>query len=295
MRFNKRSLFALVPLAVLPTAPMGVAAHAHTAPSSPVAVTVPVAPRAFVDGFVVTERVTVKSEDPAAQAAGPITLHIKVSGGKIRLDMEMAELAQMGGMYMLPKDSGKIVVVMASQGMAIAMDMSMMGSMQGMAGATPPTFSGITATLDDKGAADKILGMATHKYLQHTSYTMTSAQKGVVKVDASSEMFMTTELPGMADGLQKFADSFAGAFNGIMGGGAKEMADALKGKTPKGFAMKVLVTSKETNAAGVTSNSTTTVEVTEFSKSTFEATDFEVPAGIQVMDMAAMMGGRGGH
>jgi hypothetical protein len=35
--------------------------------------------------------------------------------------------------------------------------------------------------------------------------------------------------------------------------------------------------------------------VTDISKASMEASDFEVPAGIQVMDLAQMMGGRGGR
>jgi hypothetical protein len=36
-----------------------------------------------------------------------------------------------------------------------------------------------------------------------------------------------------------------------------------------------------------------TVEVTKIDKTSFTNADFEVPAGLQVMDLSGMMGGRG--
>lgn len=292
MTLNARGLLALLPLAILPSARLGIVAQtrpAHVTAAVPVSVR-----HAPLEGYVVTEHVSVASSDAATPSPGPITMRIKVAQGKLRIDMEMAQMAQMGAMYMLPRDSGKMVMVMASQGMAISMDMSMLGNIGSMAGISMPKFSDMTASLDDAGAGEKMLGYPTHKYVQHSTYTMTS-DKGAVKMDVSGDMFMTTDVPGLAEGLQKFAEMFAGAFSGMAGAAGKDMADAMKGKMPKGFPMKVAVTSKQTDAAGVVTNLSTTVEVTEFTKATFDSADFEVPPGMQVMDMATMMGGRGGH
>ena len=109
------------------------------------------------------------------------------------------------------------------------------------------------------------------------------------------EMFISTDVSALAEGLQKFSDLFGGAFSGLAGGSSKELSAAMVAKTPKGYTLKAVIKSVETPASGQPKNSTTTIEVSEIAKASFEVSDFEVPAGMQVMDLAQMMGGRGGR
>jgi hypothetical protein len=246
------------------------------------------APRAL-DGYIVTQRITMDS--PQAMS---MTMRIKVAQGHVRLELDSPELAQMGSMYMLTRDDGRITTVMPSQGMAVTMDASMIGG-QGMGAMALPTISDVTATVDDLGAGERLLGYATHKYRVHTTYKMATAGAAASNYDTTMEMYVSTEVPGLADGLQKFTESFGGAFSGIAGGGSKDLAASLRAKMPKGYTLKMSAKSIETTASGETRNSTFGIEVTEISRISIEASEFEVPAGIQVMDLGQMMWGRGGR
>ena len=271
MRFSARALLALVPLAALPaTAPL---------------------PRAL-DGYTVTQRIT--SDMPQAV---PLTARVKVAQGRVRVDVESAELAQLGGMYMLLADSGKIITVMAQMGMAMKMDASVFASsgVGGMGAGVSPTISDVSFTVDDLGAGETIVGAATHKYRFRSKYNNTSQTRGALKGDGTIDVWIAPQLGGLSDGLQKFADTFGTVFSGMAGGGSKALSAEIRAKMPKGYTMKAVIKLAETDVSGKTENTTTTVEVTEHAKASFEATAFDVPANIQVMDMNSMLRGRGGR
>ena len=245
----------------------------------------------LLDGYVVTQRIT------SSDSNEPITMRIKVAQGRVRVELDSPQMAQMGGMHMLLRDDGRLTAVMAQAGMAIIMDASMLGSAQGMitGQGAAPEMSDFSATVDDLGAGERIVGYATHKYRVHTTYTMTSARGGATKYDATIEASMATDVPGLADGLQKVAAMFSTAFGASAGGKSKAVSDAVAAKMPKGYALKSVVKSVETSPSGQAKTTTATIEVTEVSKVTFEAAEFEVPAGMQVMDIGQMMRGRGGR
>lgn len=222
---------------------------------APTSFSAPVSPRA--DGYTITMRVT-------SGTRAPIDLTFKAAGEKMRVDVDMSSM--MGGRggsgYMLPSSDGKLTMVMPSMpnpmsggtGMAMSMDLTAMAAQMGGA---PPSVS--DATIEDLGAGETILGYKTRKYR-------------IRQTDNTVEAWIA-ELPGVD--FKKFAMGFGAQFTGIN----PRMAE----KIPSGFAVKAVMSGKDTG----------TMEVSKIEKTSFTESDFQVPAGIQVMDMSGMMRGRG--
>jgi hypothetical protein len=200
---------------------------------------------------------------------------------------------------MLLRDDGKVTVVLPSQGMAMAIDaQQMQGGMQMMRafGVEPPVVSNVTVDVTDLGAGEAILGFPTRKYRVRQQYSITTSMRGQSRTerhDDVSELWMTTAMPGFADGLEKFAETLGNAFGGAGQGASSELAAAMAGKIPKGYPLKSVVKSNTTDANGQARTTTTTIEVLDVSKATLDASEFDVPAGIQVIDPMQMMRGRG--
>lgn len=259
----------------------------------------------FVDGYTIAMKIT--TDD--ANAQGPATITFKVAGDKVRLEMDMAGIApgggrggrrggrgggggDMTGAFMLLQADGQVAAIIPSQQMGITMDIGSIsggrgggrGGMAGMFGQR--TFSDVSVTVDEMGGGESILGHATHKYRVHTKYTETMNTMGNAQTtahDNTTDLWLATDL---ADAAQAFAR--LGAFFSRAGG--PEARDALMAKLPKGgFPLKSITTEK--TERGTT---TATMEATEVKKTSFDDADFEVPPGIQVMDLGAMMRGRGG-
>lgn len=247
----------------------------------------------IVDGYIVTQRVS-------SGTSQPLTMRIKVAEGRIRVEMEGVPNMP-PGIFMLARDDGKITMVMAQQGMAMVMDPAdmanmgrqMMAAMGRGGAAAPPTISDVAVNVTDLGAGEKMLGYATRKYKVEQRHTSTAGGTAT-KSETVMELWMAADLPGLTDGLTKFAETFGRSMGGI-GGGPDELKNAMTGKMPKGYPLKSLITSTTTVGTGQPRTDTGTLEVTEVTKSSFDAAEFEVPAGVQVMDMATMMRGRGGR
>jgi hypothetical protein len=219
----------------------------------------PIAPRA--DGYTITMRVS-----PATEA--PITITFKTAGERMRLEADLSSLmggrggSMMTGAFLLPRDDGKLIAVLPNMtnpmagGTGFAMTMDLAG-MAARVGAPPPKVT--DAPIEDLGAGETMLGYKTHKYR--------------VRQPDNTVEFWVAELPGTD--FKKFATNFGARFSGI----DPRMAE----KIPAGFAMKAVVSGKDP----------VTMEVTKVDKTSFSDADFEVPAGIQVMDMSGIMGGRG--
>jgi hypothetical protein len=225
---------------------------------APANLSLPAVPRA--DGYTITMRVS-----PGTEA--PFTATFKTAGERMRLEADVSSIfggrggAMMSGAYMLPKDDGKIVIVAPNvpnmsggTGMAMAMDLA---SMAGRMGGEPPKITDVT--VEDLGAGEAILGYKTHKYR--------------VRQPDNTVEFWVADLPGTD--FKKFVTGFGARFSGV--------DPRMAAKMPSGFAMKVVVTGKDP----------VSTEVTRIEKTSFTDADFEVPAGMQVMDMSGMMGGRG--
>jgi hypothetical protein len=248
-----------------------------------------------IDGYVVTQRITSGSE-PA------INLKIKVAQGKVRVEMSGGPQGGMPeGMFMLLNPDGKVTAVMPTQGMAVMIDAGQMasgglGDMARMMGMGEPSVTDISVNVTDLGAGEAMLGFATHKYRVRQQYTMTTSMRGqsrTEKHDDVSELWMTTAMPGFTEGLEKFAENFGNAFGGAGQGASKDLAAAMAGKIPKGYPLKSIVTSNVTTGDGPARTTVTTLEVLDVTKASIDAAEFEVPAGIQVIDPAMMMRGRG--
>jgi hypothetical protein len=113
--------------------------------------------------------------------------------------------------------------------------------------------------VEDLGASETIAGHPTRKYrIKPTN------------PDEAVELWIATDIPGID------YKAFAGMFGARFTGTDSRMA----AKIPTGFAMRVV-------------GKTGGMEVTKIDKATFSDADFEVPAGINVLDLGAMMGGRG--
>ena len=215
------------------------------------------------DGYTITMKIS------SGGTANVGTL--KIAGDKMRLEADVGSLMGRGGggnagmvagAYMLPGADGKMIIVAPNApnmsggtGMAISMDLAAMAARMG---STPPNVA--DATIEDLGAGEPILGYKTHKYR-------------VRQGDNSTVEAWIADLPGID--FKKFATGFGARFSGM----DARMAE----KIPSGFALKVVMSGKDSGM----------IEVTKVEKTSFANADFEVPAGLQVMDLSGMMGGRG--
>jgi hypothetical protein len=232
---------------------------------------------------------------------------LKVAGDKVRLDLEDigsmmggmggGRMSQMGdmskGAYILVQPNGKVAVIMPNApnmrgggtGMGISMDMSAMSSGMGMA---VPEASDVKVVVEDLGSGGSIHGFPTRKYRIKQTYTATGGGANSPKgaQDVTSEAWFTTSIDGAVEGLKKFSESFGAQFGG--GSSARGVVDELRGKMPQGFPLKMISTQVSGGKTTVT-----TMEVSQVTKTTFGPADLEVPSNIQLLDMSAMMGGRG--
>lgn len=272
MRINARALFTLIPATLI--APMTFRAPA-------------VAP--VDDGYVIAMKIT--SDAMQNENMG---LTLKVAGAKMRVEMDMS--AMMGGRaggemadgaYMLLQENGKVAMILpnmrnpmsGSNGFGMSMDLSAILS-GGPGRGSMPEASNIQVDVAELGAGEAILGHPTRKYRITTKATVNGSATETV-----TESWFATDLAGAEDGFKKFTQSFGAQFSGAS---AKGIQDAMAAKMPKGFPLRSITTATE---SGKTQK--ITMEVTQVGKATFEASAFEVPAGIQLMDMSGMMGGRG--
>ncbi|HKS06531.1 MAG TPA: hypothetical protein VJR92_09490 [Gemmatimonadaceae bacterium] len=264
-----------------------------------------------VDGYQITMKMTMEMPINAAAAgmpAGPIQMDvvIKSAGDRIRMEMDMAKMmagrgggdqmagaaAMMGGMYILVQPDNKMVTVMPSMGMAMVADPGALfggggGAMGGMIKMTVDTLPG-WLKVTDLGAGERILGFATRKFRVETKYKMTVSVMGTATtetIESTTETWVTSDPSEAFAALRKYSQTMAPQ----MMGGAKDIVEiSMKKLPPNAVALRFV--SMWTTEKG---KSSVTMEVAEIKKATFEATEFEVPAGMQVMDMSAMMGGRG--
>ena len=213
-----------------------------------------------IDGFVVSMNIT----DDKGQT---VSMTYKLAADKMRLEGAdiMAAMNGRGGEGPPPQMAqmfsnafallagGKMTVVMQSMNMGISMDLA---GAAGRAGVQAQA----QGTVEDLGAGESIAGRATHRY----RFKATNGE--------TTEVWLATDLAGLD--FKAFSQSFAMQ----MGGSGNVLS-----KINPGFPMRIVVAGKTTPA----------MEVTKIEKASFPESTFEVPPGVQVMDGAAMMGGRG--
>jgi hypothetical protein len=272
MRYATR-LFAALPLAVLPSV-------VHDVSLAP--------PR--VDGYVITMSIT--SEGAGMNA--PINMTLKAAGTKLRMEMDFSAMmsaasggvdgAMMSGLYVLPQDDGRMAMILpnmqnpfgSGMGMGMIMDpQAMVGAVRDR-GLSVPTFSDMKISVADLGVGESIVGRSTRKYKMTQSYLIDGKQH-----EGVSEIWIATDMADAEVALRKF-----GAFGNQFVGAAtsKHVQAEMDAKMPKGFALRTLVTMTTPDGA-----QTVKMETVKAEKATFDDKEFEVPAGIQLMDMAAMM------
>jgi hypothetical protein len=255
------------------------------------------AARPAVEGYVVA--MTVKMEDPGAPTlSGPVNMTLKVAGERVRVEMDMsammggggdpAAMAMLAGAFMLLRDSGKVAMIMPNMqnpmsggtGMGMIMDMS---AIAGSAGVVMPAITDMKMNVDDLGAGETVLGHPTRKYRIRQTYSLDGKAH-----EGTSEALFATDLGAAEKGFRKFNESFGGQFLGSST--AKGVNEALMAKMPAGFPLRM--TSVMQTPTG---RITVTMETSKAEKVTFDEKEFEVPANIQLMDMAGMGRGRGGE
>jgi hypothetical protein len=238
-----------------------------------------------VEGYVVTQRVTTAGETQ------PGTMRIKTAQGKIRIEVEGIDANMPAGVYMLLRDDGRMSVVMPAEKRVMVMDLAAMTSGAGaLGGMGAMEFKDVAVEVEDLGAGERLLGHATHKYRVTQRYTIAMSMMGqsIQTTNASSsEVWMAADVPG-ADAMAKFTESIGGSMTGGAPA-AKPLADAMKGKMPKGTALKTVATMTVTQNSGTPTTTVSTVEVTAITKTDIDPAEFESPAGYEVMDLGDMM------
>lgn len=274
MQRYARTLLALLPISVLPNATRDLSAT-HS-------------PR--VDGYVITMSVVAEG----AGMTGPMQMTLKAAGSKLRVEMDIGAVMgaagsdmgpMMNGAFMLPQEDGRLAMILPNmqnplggggKGMGMIMDMqAMTGTLRDLGISIEIT--DMKVTVEDLGAGETILGHKTKKYKMVQSYLM-----GVKPFSGVTEFSMATDMTDAETGLKKFNDSFGKQFVGAAT--SKEVQAEIQAKTPPGFAMRTIV-----NMTTPDGPQTMKMEVTKAEKASIDEKDFEVPAGIQLMDMAAMM------
>jgi hypothetical protein len=273
MQRYARALLALLPISVLPNT---------TRDFSPTD-----APRA--DGYVVT--MSVNSDGPGM--TGPMSMTLKAAGTKLRIEMDMSAMLgaassnmgpMMNGAFMLFQDDGRMAMILPNMqnplgggmGMGMIMDMqSMTGGLREMGVSLEIT--DMKVTLEDLGAGETILGRKTKKYKLAQNYLM-----GGKPYSGESEIWTTTDMSDAEVGLKKFNETFA--MNFIGAATSKEVKGEIQSKTPPGFPLRTIIRMTTPDGA-----QTVKMEVTKAEKASIDDKEFEVPAGMQLMDIGAMM------
>jgi hypothetical protein len=262
-----------------------------------------------VDGYQITMKMTVEmpADAAAGMPAGPMQMDvvIKSAGDRIRMEMDMAKMmasrgggdqmagaaAMMGGIYVLVQPDNKMITVMPAMGMAMVADPGAMfgggGGMGGMIKTSVDTLPG-WLKVTDLGAGERILGYATRKFRVETKYKTTVTVMGTTTTESTegtSDIWVTSDPSDALAAIRKYSQTMGAS---VMGG-AKDIFEAQMKMLPANAVALRTVTTGTTDKGKMSFS----MEVAEIKKATFEATEFEVPAGMQIMDMGAMMGGRG--
>jgi hypothetical protein len=261
-------------------AALGLAALAFT-------VTAASAPPHVDDGYLITMSLVVPE-----QGEGPMTMTIKAAGDRMRFEMDFsramgADASSMQGMFGVLQPGGKVAIVMPQMQMGVTMDLAMMLG-RGTPGEAGVAMKDMTVDVTDLGSGGTIIGYATRKYHVRQKYSMTVTVFGQTiteAVNTADTLWVTQDLGAAEGALKKFQESFGS----MMGGGMAKVADSLASKMPKGFPLRTVSVRTDDKGKATVNRA----EITEIKKATFAAAEFEIPAGINLMDMGAMMGGRG--
>lgn len=247
--------------------------------------------RAPLDAYVVAMTIAVNSKDVNA----PMGMTLKISGDKMRMEMDMSSMlgsmgggeatAMMSNAYMLMQADGRTAMIFPNfqnpmsggKGMGMIMDPEMIkGQLNQTMDSNAKEPSDITVKLDDLGPGETILGHPTRHYKLTHQMTVDGKQES-----GAAEVWVATDLKDAEAGFRKFGESFGKSF---LGASSDKAEDAIFAKMPGGFPLRIV--------AG-TGSETVRVDVTKAEKVSIDEKEFEVPAGIQLMDLARMMGGRG--
>jgi hypothetical protein len=245
-----------------------------------------------LDGYVVSMTVAVNTKE----ANAPIGMTLKLAGDKMRMEMDVSSMlgsagggeaaTMMNGAYMLAQSDGRIAMVLPNMrnpfgggatGMGMIIDSEMIkGQIRESADSIAKAPSEVTVTMDDLGPGETILGHATRRYRLTHRLTMGGQQEG-----GTAEVWMASDLAEAEAGFRKFGEAFG---KSLLGGSSVDVENAIFAKMPTGFALRIVATS---------GTETIKMEVTKAQKTSMDASEFEVPSGIQLMDIGAMLGGRG--
>ncbi len=247
----------------------------------------------FVDGYKFTWRSTGESDAKQPTGVQP-SMAVQLAGGKLRMDFlepSANPMMKNGGYMIMDAENNKLIMVSPEEKKAIVMDPSAMGSMVGTMGGSglvKMDVDNIKVEVEDLGSGEKMLGKSTHRYRVTRSYDM------VVKVlmmkrksrhESVQELWLTNDF-GTERAFEAFGRQFA---NRVASGGSMQKLMEAETKVPRGFPMKTVMKSTDTDDKGKASTTSSTMEVTELAKANIDASVFEVPSGYETVDMGAAM------
>ncbi|MEP7344605.1 MAG: DUF4412 domain-containing protein [Gemmatimonadaceae bacterium] len=247
----------------------------------------------FVDGYKFTWKSTVESDTRQPGGAAP-SMAVQLAGGKLRLDfLESSENPMMkkGGYMIMDAENNKLIMVSPEEKKAMVMDPTAMGSMVGAMGGSglvKMDMDNVKVDVEDLGDGERMLGKATHKYRVTRSYDM-SVKVVMMKRNSHhqsvSETWLTNDF-GTDRAFEAFGRQFA---NRVAAGGSMQKLMEAEKKVPRGFPMKTVMQSTDTDDKGKATTTSTTMEVTELTKANIDPSVFEVPSGYETVDMGAEM------
>lgn len=272
---------------VLPYALSAVALLLSAAPS--------VANPPVVDGYKFAWKVTSES-DAREQSGVPPSMAVQLAGGKLRMDFTEAtsnQTMKKGSYMIMDAENNKLIMVSPEEKKAMVMDPAAMGNVAGAIGGSglvKMEIDNVKVEVEDLGAGERILGKAIHRYRVTRAYDVSIKvvmMKRKSHRESVQELWLTTDV-GTDRAFEAFGRQFASKVSA--GGSMQKLMDAEQ-TVPRGFPMKTVMKSVDTDDKGKATTTTTTMEVTELAKANIDPKVFEVPEGYEVMDMGAEMKG----
>jgi hypothetical protein len=227
------------------------------------------------------------------KGGAPPSMDVLMVPGKARMDFVGPPSPGMkpGSYVILDAENASMIIVSPAEKSATVMETGSLASALnavGQIGLIKMEFSNVKSNLEDLGAGERILGHPTHHYRITRSYYLKVSVLGRTSQGTTNSVTDAWLAGDVRDKVfETWAQNFASSLSGLTGDGFKQFSE-LEKNAPKGFPLRQIIKTTQTNDKGETQTSTVTSEVEELSQTPIDASAFEIPKDYKVVDMKAM-------